>query len=325
MQRDVPLVLDVEASGFGAGSYPIEIGVALDQGEAYCALIRPEPDWQHWDNAAEQVHHIARDTLLRHGRPAAEVAAALNARLHGRVVYSDGWAHDYSWLARLFDAADSTPAFRLESLRCLLNDQQASRWHDTKALVAADLQTDRHRASNDARVLQLTLMRVKYGEALPSLRSRSHETRLVEEMAALDHLTLIDHYQRAYGRGDETWLRERHTEVLSRGGRIIAEHLDRRLAGYVLLAPTAPDTWEIAAINIHPWYRRTGLYRRLLTRTLAHLLSHGAHTLTSHVLPGHEVSMRFHEKLGFERASEDATGWRYRIEVPRFAARVGQA
>ena len=40
-----PAVLDVEASGFGRSSYPIEIGVVFPDGHAYCTLIRPESHW----------------------------------------------------------------------------------------------------------------------------------------------------------------------------------------------------------------------------------------------------------------------------------------
>ena len=48
------------------------------------------------------------------------MAQAINARLSGLTVYPDGWAHDYSWLGKLFDAADMVPTFRLENLRVLL-------------------------------------------------------------------------------------------------------------------------------------------------------------------------------------------------------------
>jgi hypothetical protein len=36
-------VIDVEASGFGRGSYPIEVGFVLPDGEAVCTLVRPRP------------------------------------------------------------------------------------------------------------------------------------------------------------------------------------------------------------------------------------------------------------------------------------------
>ena len=52
----LPTILDIEASGFGPGSYPIEVGLVLPDGDAWCSLIRPEPGWLHWDPSAEQVH-----------------------------------------------------------------------------------------------------------------------------------------------------------------------------------------------------------------------------------------------------------------------------
>ena len=124
---ETPTMLDVEASGFGRHSYPIEIGFVLPDGHAFCTLIQPAPDWTHWDAAAEQVHHITRALLLRRGRPALEVAHLLNERLDGLVVYSDGWANDYTWLAILFDAAGMAPSFKLENIRRLLAEDEAER------------------------------------------------------------------------------------------------------------------------------------------------------------------------------------------------------
>ena len=157
----LPVVLDVEASGFGRHSYPIEIGFVLPGGETFCTLVRPEAHWTHWDQTAEDIHHIRRETLLDHGRPVDEVARQLNQRLRGLTVYSDGWANDYSWLGLLFDAADLMPAFRLENLRSLLLDHEADHWHATKQQILLETGTQRHRASADARLLQLTLLRLR--------------------------------------------------------------------------------------------------------------------------------------------------------------------
>lgn len=159
---DLPAIIDVEASGFGRGSYPIEVGLVTAEGEAFCTLIRPQPEWQHWDAAAEQVHGVARPLLDQHGRSAREVAQQLNERLHGRVVYSDGWANDYSWLGALFDAVDSFPAFRLKDLRELLSEAEKAIWHATRDEVQQRLQLRRHRASSDARIIQETLRTVRH-------------------------------------------------------------------------------------------------------------------------------------------------------------------
>ncbi|MFO1249855.1 MAG: hypothetical protein U1E77_01620 [Inhella sp.] len=57
----------------------------------------------------------------------------------GQTVYCDGWAQDYPWLARLFEAAEAAPAFKLEDLRTLLDEQQAQCWHDTVMRVRNEL------------------------------------------------------------------------------------------------------------------------------------------------------------------------------------------
>lgn len=146
--------LDIEASGFGRHGYPIEVGFVRDDGLAWCTLVRPEPEWTHWDAAAEAVHGITRAQLERHGRAAHEVAAQLNAALAGRVVYCDGWAHDYPWLATLFDAADLVPAFRLESVLHLLGERRLPALDPALREERARAGAVRHRASHDARLLR---------------------------------------------------------------------------------------------------------------------------------------------------------------------------
>ncbi len=154
---DLPPILDIEASGFGLGSYPIEIGIVMPDARSWCSLVRPEPGWQHWDPNAATVHNISREQLQQHGRTPADVAAVLNDWLRGMVVYSDAWAHDYTWLNKLYDAAGRNPSFRLENLRALLTDREAGLWHELKQRVALEANLPRHRASGDARLLQMTL------------------------------------------------------------------------------------------------------------------------------------------------------------------------
>ncbi|HMY48334.1 MAG TPA: hypothetical protein PKX01_03830 [Rhodocyclaceae bacterium] len=156
-----PPILDIEASGFGPSSYPIEVGLILPDGCTYCSLIRPLDAWTHWDASAEAIHRVARSTLVAHGRSPADVAHALNLRLHGQTIYCDAWYHDFTWLGRLFDAADLPQLFRLEDIRSLLGETDMEVWHATKTDILAELGLQRHRASNDARVLQQTLLRVK--------------------------------------------------------------------------------------------------------------------------------------------------------------------
>ncbi len=157
----LPCVLDIEASGFGRSSYPIEIGYALPDSQAVCMLVRPALHWTHWDPAAEAVHGIGRQTLDAHGHSPLEVATRLNRDLLGRTVYCDGWAHDYPWLAALFDEAGVGQCFKLEAVGRLFDDERMQQLDAARHAARLQLGLRRHRASNDARALQRAIAAVQ--------------------------------------------------------------------------------------------------------------------------------------------------------------------
>lgn len=154
-----PAVIDVEASGFGRHSYPVEVGVALPGGETHCLIIRPHPEWQHWDDSAQSLHGIDRRTLLTHGKSLDYVARSLNRWLGGLSVYSDAWGNDSTWLALLFEYAGISQHFQVESLRALMSEAQAAHWHKVKKQVIEEYGYRRHRASQDALILQTTFLK----------------------------------------------------------------------------------------------------------------------------------------------------------------------
>jgi len=160
-KAETPITIDVEASGFGRGSYPIEIGLAFPDQQVEALLILPAPDWTHWDPEAEAVHGISREQLQREGRPIVEVAALLNARLAGNRVFSDAWSFDTSWVGRLFDAAGFSQHFRIDTIRSLLTEEQVRVWQDARVQVEAEAGETRHRAAVDARLLQQTILRAR--------------------------------------------------------------------------------------------------------------------------------------------------------------------
>ena len=155
-RRKTPIIIDVEASGFGTGSYPIEVGVALDDDTKFCSLIHPAPQWEHWDDAAEKVHRIARELLQTHGRPVREVAARLNSLLEGKTLYTDAWVVDKPWLTALFYEAGMNMKFSVSPLELILSEAQMARWHETKDRILAGIEHQRHRASFDAWIIQET-------------------------------------------------------------------------------------------------------------------------------------------------------------------------
>lgn len=156
-----PTIIDIEASGFGSHSYPIEIGVATANGERYCSLIKPEPDWLHWSAQAETVHGISRSNLEQHGKPARQVCIELNRFLGAITSYSDAWTLDSAWLNQLFYAARIQPLFNLSQIEMIATEAQLLLWDSTKKLLAGELQIKRHRASGDAYLIQQTYLRTR--------------------------------------------------------------------------------------------------------------------------------------------------------------------
>jgi len=161
MENHNPIIIDVEASGFGKGSYPIEVGFALTDRTTRCYLIRPHDEWLHWNKEAENIHGIQRDTLLEKGQPIDEVAGQLNYFLANKTVYSDGWGNDLSWISLLFDVVNLRMNFSIESLNVLLDEDQLQQWAKTRDCVQSDMGLKRHRASSDALIIQETFARTR--------------------------------------------------------------------------------------------------------------------------------------------------------------------
>jgi hypothetical protein len=155
---NIPNIIDVEASGFGSLSYPIEVGVINQLGKRFCGLIKPQSDWTHWDQKAESLHGISRKLLAEKGLPVQEVCRQLNKFLAGQVVYSDGWVVDDTWLIKLFNAAKMTMEFHVSSLEMILNEVQMPLWHATKDRLFLQMKERRHRASSDAALIQNTFV-----------------------------------------------------------------------------------------------------------------------------------------------------------------------
>lgn len=155
-----PIILDLEASGFGKGSYPIEVGVAMDSadGNLVARLIRPFDHWTHWQESAEAIHGVSREVLMKEGEDPRHVADELNRLLQGKTVYSDGWGVDRSWLALLFHDAGIYQGFKLDTVFSLLTEGQLEQWNDNKAKVLEITGMNLHRAGTDALIIQHTYL-----------------------------------------------------------------------------------------------------------------------------------------------------------------------
>lgn len=154
-------VIDIEASGFGRESYPIEIGIVMADGTEYQTLVKPEPGWWHWDKSAQELHGISRPYLLKHGRAVAQICRDINAICAGATLYSDCWVHDSHWFNCLFTAAKMPSLARCTAIEYLLDDEQQRVYQATKKQVGARLGIPLHRALNDALIIQKSLKQLK--------------------------------------------------------------------------------------------------------------------------------------------------------------------
>ncbi len=143
--------IDLEASGLGPFSWPIEVGWALEEGVTDAVLISPAPSWSMdaWDPRAERLHGISPRVLSDLGLDPAEACERIEAALAGRTVYSDAPDWDGFWMLRLFQAAGRRCEIRLHDFARAV--PPLSKNAKAKLLQQADrLAPRRHRASEDA-------------------------------------------------------------------------------------------------------------------------------------------------------------------------------
>ena len=153
-----PAIIDVEASGFGCDSYPIEVGLVMADGRRYSKLITPYEEWQHWSEQAQAIHHINRSDLYQYGHDGAEVCGELNEFIAGATLYSDAWVYDKPWLEKLFFRARIPMTFSVSPIESIMKEAQFDYWDETKKAVVTRFELQRHRASQDALLIQQTFL-----------------------------------------------------------------------------------------------------------------------------------------------------------------------
>ena len=164
-------VIDIEASGLHAGSYPVEVGIVLSNGRTYEALIQPFSSWTYWDNEAEALHGISRDILSREGRDAFEVCSEINQLCAGKTLYSDCWIYDSSWIKKLFAFTNILPKFQCASIETVLSEEDLLNWNIYKREYARFAQIHPHRALNDAIIISETLERLVVDLPFPGIEN----------------------------------------------------------------------------------------------------------------------------------------------------------
>lgn len=153
------ICIDLEASGLGPDSYPIEVAwVCAESGRHDSFLIDPGsvPGWDFWDEFAEELHGIEPQQLAQEGITAEAACHRLNDALHGCTLICDAYDFDLFWLSRLFESQQMAMAFRLRGIEAVLSPEQRIQYH-----LLSKTQLRRHRALDDARdqVRAITMLR----------------------------------------------------------------------------------------------------------------------------------------------------------------------
>ena len=157
--------IDLEASGLGDKSWPIEIGWAKRGAVPESIIIRPHADWPHgaWDPSAEALHGLSMEVLNEHGLDVVGACKKLNDALAGETVYSDAPDWDGYWLYRLHQAARMRQTFNLVHFAELMPPIGLT---DKLMLVARtnSLAPHTHRAADDVRHMQvLHALAIRHG------------------------------------------------------------------------------------------------------------------------------------------------------------------
>ncbi|SEF69679.1 3'-5' exonuclease family protein [Marinobacterium lutimaris] len=139
------ICIDIEASGLGPDSYPIEVAWKCDiSGNKDEFLIDPASveGWDYWDEFAEELHGIGHHQLGSEGISAAQACERLNAELAGKTLTCDAYDFDLFWLTRLFESQQQPMLFSIQGIERLLTPQQCEAYR-------LNTRFRRHRALRD--------------------------------------------------------------------------------------------------------------------------------------------------------------------------------
>jgi hypothetical protein len=159
-------IIDFEASSLDLQkSYPIQVGVALDDGTTYSAYIKPEESWTDWNPKSQEVHGIPRHVLRDCGKDVKTVAQELCEFIGEETVYCDGGVYDFHWLSVLFHHAKVHNTINVELVRFILPSDLRYKYHPLKEETAKTMDLKEHDAGNDALIIQSTVKQILQLEA----------------------------------------------------------------------------------------------------------------------------------------------------------------
>lgn len=147
--------MDLEASAFGPGSWPVEVGLAwiTPEGiESWSSLIRPDQTWSldPWSDESAQVHGIRYDELLKAPR-AEDVLLKTKEKIARRTPVVTHPKHDNYWFNRMTELEESSKPIMAIGVMELSEMSDMDFWALMDFAEKNDSHT--HRAGQDAAFL----------------------------------------------------------------------------------------------------------------------------------------------------------------------------
>jgi len=148
----------------------------------------------------------------------------------------------------------------------------------------------------------------------------SPDTHLLQEIVALDLLTLRDHTERAGDALDPQQLQQQ-LEAAWAASELAMVRREGALVAYAMLQPREAGTWFVTGFNIDPAHRSAPVLRALFAQLRQIVLRRGIPALRSNVYKTNRLSMAFHARLGFQVTRENAKGVEFTASLTQLLAR----
>lgn len=142
---------------------------------------------------------------------------------------------------------------------------------------------------------------------------------LIEELVALDLLTLREHTERAGDRIDPQLHAAQVRESLE-VSRVCEVRRGGDLVAYAMLNQMSSSIWFVRGFNTHPEHRSPPVMRELFSRVGAVVSEEGISELRSHVYKTNRLSMAFHRRLGFRVTKENERAVEFAATVEGLAS-----
>jgi L-amino acid N-acyltransferase YncA len=136
----------------------------------------------------------------------------------------------------------------------------------------------------------------------------------VDELLALDALTLREHTERA---GDAFDVDEHRVQLRKslEVNEVCSVRREGKLVAYATLRPESGACWLVGAFGTHPLHRTYAVITELLAKMATLASERGIGELKSHVYKTNRLSIAFHRKLGFQVTRENDKAFEFLIGI----------